>query len=422
MCSLTFVEKVFASALNKPKLQAGEIVEAPIDVALSHDNAGLVIKKFHELGATEVWDPSRVAIILDHRVPANNEQTAKTHQAIRQFVREQGIRSFYDIDRGVCHQVLHEQGHVAPGEIIVGTDSHTTMHGALGSFSTGIGATEMAGVWATGETWFRVPESLQIEITGSLGRYIMAKDIVLHIIGSLGADGATYCAIEYTGGLAARLTLSERFTLCNMAVEMGAKSAAFKADEKTFLYLKRVNAKVESERIRWADQGAEYKAKYTFDVSSLEPQVACPHAVDNVRPVSEVANTGIDQALIGTCTNGRIEDLRAAAEILRGRVVADGVRLLVIPASSSVYLQAAEEGLLSLFVRSGAVICNPGCGPCLGAHQGILAPHEVCISSSNRNFRGRMGSAQAKVYLASPVTVAASAVRGEITDPRLLVE
>jgi homoaconitate hydratase family protein len=287
----------------------------------------------------------------------------------------------------------------------------------LGAFSTGIGATEMAGVWATGDTWFRIPESIKISLEGSLGKDVTAKDLILHIIGSLGSDGANYTAIEYHGELARQLSLSERFTLCNMAVEMGGKSAAFQPDTKTINYLKS-RVKIDAVKPLWADKNAKYFRKYTFDVTGLAPQVACPHAVDNVHPVTEIQNTPINQAFIGTCTNGRIEDLRLAATILRGQKVNPKVRLLVIPASTSIFQQAIQEGLIALFIAAGAAVCNPGCGPCLGAHQGILAPGETVISTSNRNFRGRMGSKDSEVYLASPATVAASAVTGVITDPR----
>ena len=421
MAVKTFAEKVFASTLNASSVSPGEIVEAPISVAMSHDNAGLVIRKFRELGATQVWAPSRIAIILDHRVPANNIKTAEVHKQIRAFVKEQQIPHFYDVNTGVCHQVLHEQGIVRPGDLIVGTDSHTTTHGALGAFSTGIGATEMAGVWATGETWFRIPESIKIILEGSFGNGVAAKDLILHIIGSLGSDGANYASLEYHGDLTSSLDMSERFTLCNMAIEMGGKAAAFQPDEKTWQYLKpRTND--HKFRSLWADSDAEYRDTYTFDASIIEPQIACPHAVDNVKTVTELHETPIDQALIGTCTNGRIEDLRVAAQILQGNKVAPQVRLLVIPASMRVFQQALHEGLIDHFVRAGAVVCNPGCGPCLGAHQGILAAGETCISTSNRNFQGRMGSKEAAVYLGSPATVAASAIKGKITDPRSILE
>ncbi|MCD6171178.1 MAG: 3-isopropylmalate dehydratase large subunit [Thermoplasmata archaeon] len=388
---MTLAEKIL-SEKSGTKATAGDIVEASIDKAMSHDNAALVIKKFKEIRA-KLWDANKVVIILDHRVPANTIKTAEAHKTIRQFVNKNGIKNFYDINYGICHQVMIEEGHVKKGMLIVGTDSHTTSYGALGAFSTGIGATEMASVWATGKIWLKVPETYKINVVGKLPSMVFAKDIILHIIGRLKSDGANYKACEFYG-IVENMPLADKITISNMSMEMGAKAALFNGSND-----------------------GPYKKEFEFDVSSLMPQIACPHSVDNVKPVNDV-NEEIDQAVLGSCTNGRIEDLRIAAKILHGKKIAKNVRMLIFPASMKIYRQALEEGLIKTFIDSGAIVMNPGCGCCLGAHQGVLAGGEVAISSTNRNFRGRMGSKDSKVYLASPATVAASAIKGKITDPR----
>jgi len=377
--------------------EAGDIVEANIDKAMSHDNAALVIKKFREIGG-KLWDADRIVIILDHRVPANTIKTAEAHKMIREFVRENKIKNFYDINYGICHQVMIEEGHVQKGMLIVGTDSHTTSYGALGAFSTGIGATEMASVWATGKLWLKVPETYKMVITGDIPKGVYAKDIILYIIGKMGADGANYKAIEYYG-IVEKMPLADKITIANMSMEMGAKAAMFEGKND-----------------------GPYEKEMEFDITDLSPQVACPHRVDNVKDIEKVEGIEIDQAVLGSCTNGRIEDLRIAASIMRKRKVANGVRMLVFPASMKIYRQAIDEGLIKTFVDAGAVVMNPGCGPCLGAHEGVLASNEVAITSTNRNFRGRMGSKDSEVYLASPATVAASAIEGKITDPRKVIK
>lgn len=412
----TIAEKILAHAAGRKRVEAGEIVDASVDLAMSHDNAALVSKIFKEIGVERVWDPSKIVIVLDHRAPANIIKAAEAHKIIREVVKEYGIKNFYDVGEGICHQVLPEKGFVRPGMLIVGTDSHTTTYGAFGAFSTGIGATEMAGVWATGKLWLRVPETLKMVVNGTPSAHVTAKDIILHIVGEIGADGANYKAIEFYGETIEDMSVASRMTVSNQAMEAGAKAAVIPPDEKTMGYVKQ-RSKTSFETVT-ADNDATYEQTYEFDVSSLEPQVACPHTVDNVKPVAEVAGTHVDQAVLGSCTNGRLEDLAIAAEILKGRKVAGHVRLIVIPASREIYLQAMKQGYLQTFLEAGATIINPGCGPCLGAHQGILASGERAISSTNRNFRGRMGSTEAEVYLASPATVAASAVKGEITDPR----
>lgn len=414
---MTMAEKIMAKASNKENVKAGEIVMADIDVAMTHDLTGpLSVESFKKIGIKKVWDPEKIVVLFDHQVPADSIEAAQNHIIMREFVEKQGINNFYDVKEGVCHQVLPEKGHVIPGEVIVGTDSHTCTHGALGAFATGIGSTDMAMVFATGKLWFKVPETIKFQIEGSLNDYVYAKDVVLNIIGKIGADGATYKACEFAGETTKELSVSERMVLCNMAIEMGGKTGLVEPDEKTINYLKnRTNKKY---NIMKTDDDAESLQTMQLDVNELEPQIACPHHVDNVKPISEVEGTSIDQVFLGSCTNGRLEDLRTAAQIMKGHQVSDKIRMLVIPASREVYTQAMDEGLLRTFVDSGALVCNPCCGPCLGGHIGLVGPGEVSLSTSNRNFRGRQGSPEAEVYLSSAAVAAASAIKGSITDPR----
>jgi len=412
---MTFAQKVLSKASGK-EAYPGDIVSAKIDLAMSHENAALVLRSFKEIGAKEVWDPERIVLLFDHRIPANTTKAAEGHQSVRKFVRAEGLPNFYDLREGICHQVLPEKGHVLPGMLIVGTDSHTTTYGALGAFSTGIGATEMAAVWATGELWMKVPRTFRFDLTGKLEEPVAAKDVILHLIGKMGADGCDYRCTEFVGPVVDAMSVSGRMTMCNMSMEMGAKAGVTFPDEKTRDYLKGRTSK------QWepvlSDKDAEVEKTFDMDLTGLSPQVAYPHSVDNVKPVEDMAGIPVDQAVIGSCTNGRAEDLLAAERILHGRHIPNGVRLIVVPASREVYLWAADSGILASLVRSGAIVTNPGCGPCLGAHQGLLAPGERCIATTNRNFRGRMGSPESEVYLASPATVAASALKGEIADPR----
>ena len=412
---MSIAQKILAKASGKKTCAVGEIVMARVDVAMSHENADVVLRSFLEIGIKKVWDNQRIVILFDHRIPAESEKTATTHKRLRAFVKEQGITHFYDLKEGICHQILPEFGHCRPGEVLVGTDSHTTTHGAFGTFATGIGATEMAGVWATGELWLRVPETIRIIVSGAFRPYVSAKDLILFIIGQLRADGANYCAVEFHGSTIETMSIASRMVLSNLAMEMGAKVAFVTPDDKTISYVKEQTPKPFD--AVFPDNGAEYKSTLQIDVSALSSKVACPHAVDNVKDVKEIAGTKIDQALIGSCTNGRLEDFAAAARILEGKIIQKDVRLLIIPASRRVYLDALKKGYLEVFLKAGALILNPGCGPCLGAHQGLLAPGEVCVATTNRNFRGRMGSPESSVYLASPATVAASALKGEITEP-----
>ena len=404
---MTIAEKILARASGRETVSPDEVVVADVDLAMSHENADLVRKSFREIGVARVWDPEKIVIILDHRVPAESEKTAATHKAIREFVREQGIRQFYDVGRGgICHQVLAENSHVKPGMVVVGTDSHTTTHGAFGAFATGIGATEMAGVWTEGKLWFKVPSTIRIEVRGEMRPWVSAKDLILYIIGRLGADGADYRAVEFDGPAIRNMTVASRMVLANLSMEMGAKVAFTPVEGLA------------------PDPDAHYERVIEIDVERelAEPQIACPHAVDNVKPVSALGDVPVDQAVLGSCTNGRLEDLELAARILAGRRVHERTRLLIIPASQQIYLDAMHLGYLRTLVEAGAMVNPPGCGPCVGVHQGILAAGEVCISSTNRNFIGRMGSKDSQVYLASPAVVAASAVAGRIVHPAEVME
>ncbi|MEO0124209.1 MAG: 3-isopropylmalate dehydratase large subunit [candidate division WOR-3 bacterium] len=412
---MTIVEKILARASGKKKVIPNEIVMAKVDVAMSHENADVVLKSFQEIGVRRVWDPEKIVILFDHRIPAESEKTATTHKRIREFVREQGIKYFYDLKEGICHQILSEFGHCRPGEVLVGTDSHTTTHGAFGTFATGIGGTEMAGVWATGELWLKVPESFKITVKGKFRKYVSAKDLILYIIGQLKADGADYKSVEFCGPAIAEMSISSRMVLTNLSMEMGAKNAFVSPDEKTIEFVKKTTDK--RFEVILPDKDAEYVQTFEYDLADLQSQIACPHSVDNVKPVKEVAGLKIHQVLIGSCTNGRLEDLKVAAEILEDKKIHPDVRLLVIPASRRVYLEALRAGYIEIFIKAGALVLNPGCGPCLGAHQGLLASGEVCISTTNRNFKGRMGSPDSYIYLASPATAAISAVKGEIAEP-----
>jgi len=414
---LNLIEKILASASSKKTVEPNEIVEARIDVAMVHDLTGpLTVKSFREIGSKRVWDPSKIVVILDHLVPADSVTTAELHKTLRNFVKEQEIEHFYDVGRGgVCHQVMPEEGFVRPGEVIVGADSHTCEYGALGAFATGIGSTEMAAVFVKGSLWFKVPKVIKINVEGKFKEYVSAKDLILKIISMLGSGGATYKGIEFTGKIVEDMSIDGRLTMCNMVIEAGAKAGIIEPDEKTIDYVKE-RWKGRLNQVKSDPDGA-YEKQIQMDVADLSAQVACPSSVDNVKPASELGNIEIDQAFIGTCTNGRMEDLRVAARILRGKKIGRGVRAIVIPASQSIYLESLREGLIEIFVQAGAAVGNPNCGPCLGGHMGILAAGEVCVSTSNRNFTGRMGSKDARVYLASPATVAASAIEGRIVDP-----
>jgi len=409
----TISQKILSRASGYDGMaEPGEIVEAEIDYAMSHDGTSvLAIRSFREMGSEKVWDPDRVVVPYDHIVPANNETAADLQREVRNWAREQNISHFFDCGTGVCHQVFPEQGFALPGTLLVGADSHSCTYGAFGAFGTGVGATDMAEIYSAGRLWFRVPETIGIKVEGRLAPFVSAKDIALQVIGDLGADGATYKAVEYIGPAIEGLSISGRMTLCNLGVEMGAKTAIVPPDEKTDEWLL---GRARQPYTQVFSDPDSYQQQYDYDIAELEPQVAAPFRVDNVRPVSELAGLKIDQAFIGTCTNGRLEDLEAAARILKGKRVR--ARTLVIPASREVLLDALKKGIIQTLVEAGAMIGPPGCGPCLGAHMGVLAEGEVCVSTSNRNFPGRMGKG-GLVYLASPATVAASALQGRLAVP-----
>ncbi|MGC9514197.1 3-isopropylmalate dehydratase large subunit [Methanocrinis sp.] len=408
----TISEKIFSRASGH-RAEAGEIVEAEVDRAMSHDGTSvLAIKAFREMGSKRVWDPERIVVPFDHIVPANNSTAADLQREVRLWVRDQGIVHFYEGGRGICHQVFPEEGFALPGTLVVGADSHSCTYGAFGAFGTGVGATDMAEIYSRGRLWFKVPETVGVRVSGKLGEGVLAKDLTLMLVGAIGADGATYKALEYVGETIEALSISGRMTLCNMGVEMGAKAAIVPPDEVTENFLRGRARKPGQPVLSDPDS---YDSEMEFDVSELEPMVAAPFRVDNVRPVSEFAGTEVDQVFIGTCTNGRYEDLEVAARILKGREVK--MRTLVIPASREVLLQAISTGVIETLAKAGAMIGTPGCGPCLGAHMGVLAEGEVCLSTANRNFPGRMGKG-GLVYLASPATAAATAIEGKIRDPR----
>lgn len=409
----TISQKIFTKASGSTRIvEPGEIVEAQVDYAMSHDGTSvLAIKSFKEMGSERVWDPERIVIPFDHIAPANNETAATLQKEVRAWVREQGITNLFDCGSGVCHQVFPEQGFALPGNLVVGADSHSCTYGAFGAFGTGVGATDMAEIYSCGRLWFKVPKTMGIKITGKLQPSVSAKDLALMVISDLGADGANYHAVEYFGPAVEDLSISGRMTLCNLGIEMGAKAAIVPPDEKTDAFLKgRARGRYTPVR---SDPGS-YDCELEYDASELEPLVAEPFRVDNVKRAADLEGRGIDQAFIGTCTNGRLEDLEVAARILKGKKVK--ARTLVIPASREVLLEALKNGTIETLVTAGAMIGPPGCGPCLGAHMGVLGEGEACISTSNRNFPGRMGKG-GLVFLASPATAAASALKGYITPP-----
>ena len=424
---MTVVEKILARASGKPSVRAGDVVEPAVDLAMSHENAALVINQFMEVYAgtgyaPRVWDPARIAIIFDHRVPAESAKTATNQKKVREFVAAHGITRFHDIrgdEGGICHQVLPENGYVRPGDVIVGTDSHTTSHGALGAFAFGIGATEMASVWALGCALnVEVPGTIRVDVSGAFPPFVGPKDLILHLIGRLSAQGANFKVLEFHGRAIREMSTAGRLTLCNMAVEAGATSGIVPADAETARYLREEAGVAEPAAPVTADPDAVYTDAVAVDVAGLDPQVACPHTVDNVKPVTDLAGTEVQQVVIGSCTNGRLEDLEVAAGIVRGKKVARGTRMLVFPASGRIYAEALRKGFIGEFMAAGAVVMNPGCGPCLGVHEGALGDNETALSTTNRNFKGRMGNPSARVYLCSPAVAAASAIEGFITDPR----
>jgi len=415
----TFSEKVLAKKAGLDEVVPSQIVIVKPDHLLAHDNLAAIVGKIKDdLKEFGVARPDMPVIILDHVIPAANEKYAINHQTARNFVKKNEIKNFFDVGTGVCHQVLMEKGFAYPASVIVGSDSHTCSYGAVGAFATGIDRTEAAALILKGETWFKVPESIKINLFGQFKPGVSAKDLVLTIIGDIGADGASYCAVEFHGNIKA-LSIEERFTISNMGIEMGAKVAVFPADETAKEYLSSVSVNESDYEALWADDDAKYIKELSYDMAQIKPVVALPHTVDNVKPISEVAGIEIDQFLLGTCTNGRLSDLKVAADILDGKQVAKTSRLLVLPASKEVFEKALDEGIIKKLSIAGAIFLPPGCGPCLGAHQGALAPGEKCLSTANRNFKGRMGCKDAEIYLASPQTVAASAIEGKLVERSL---
>ncbi len=432
----TFAEKALARASGQVNVTTGQIVDARPDTILSHDNTGAIFRLFKQLGIERVKDPDRLCIALDHAVPAPTTQHAQNHADARAFVEQQGVRHFFDVGRGICHQVLSEEAMILPGQLILGADSHTTHYGWMGAFGAGVGRSEVAALWATGELWLRVPESIKVTLDGELPAGVTSKDFCLRLIGDLGADGGLYASVEFHGSGIRALSVASRMVIPNMMAEFGAKNAYLPPDEKVFEFLsKPLTRRLESGDWRlpdpsqslisnlhslalYPDSDASYRAEVHYNAGELEPMIARPHRVDNVAPLSSLKGTRIQQAFLGTCTNGRLEDIAAACEVVRGRHVARGTRFIVIPASSEVLKEATRCGYISILLDAGAMIGVPGCGPCMGNHMGVPAINEVTISTANRNFRGRMGTREAEVYLASPAVVAASAVAGSIASPR----
>jgi 3-isopropylmalate/(R)-2-methylmalate dehydratase large subunit len=416
----TIAEKILASHTEDGKASAGDIVEARIDLLMVHEVLGSrILPILKEMGFKKVWNPNRVLVVNDHWAPASDINSAEIHRRNRNFVKQQGITNFCDVDCGISHQVLPEMGLVVPGAVVIGSDSHSTTYGAFNAFSTGLAATDSALILATGVCWFRVPESLRIEISGELGERVMSKDLILKIINQLGPDGANYQSMEFHGSTIETMSVGERMTICNMTVESGAKCAPMPINQDVRFWMEDF-----APRKKWKevvnDPDAEYVDTLQFDLDDepLEPTVAPPELPTNGKPVAEVEGVPIDQAFIGSCTNGRIGDLIVAAEILKGRKVHAGVRLIITPASKATYMEALERGIIKILMEAGGIVTNSTCGACVGGHLGVLGPGDVCISSTNRNFRGRMGHQDSRIYLASPATVAASALKGVITDPR----
>jgi len=414
---MTVTEKILAAHAGMEAVEPGQLINARIDLALGNDiTAPLAIKEFRQLGVKKVFDPARVVLVPDHFTPNKDIKSAEQAKILREFAREQGLEYYYEVGRmGIEHCLLPEEGLVMPGELVIGADSHTCTYGALGAFATGVGSTDLAAAMATGECWFKVPETILLRYYGKLRPWVGGKDLILYTIGDIGVDGARYMAMEFTGEAIAALSLDGRFTMANMAIEAGAKNGIFPVDEKTEEYL-RGRAR-RPYRVYRSDPDARYAEVREYDVSRIEPQVAFPHLPENTRPISEVGEIPIDQVVIGSCTNGRMEDLRVAASILNGRRVHPEVRLIIIPGTQKIYAQALEEGLIRIFIEAGAAVSTPTCGPCLGGHMGILAKGERAVATTNRNFVGRMGHPESEVYLAGPAVAAASAVKGRIAAP-----
>jgi 3-isopropylmalate/(R)-2-methylmalate dehydratase large subunit len=413
---MTIAEKILASKSGHASVTPGQIVDAYPDLVMSHTATWRSVSVMEKTGATKLYDPDRIAIVLDHISPAKTEKNAIDQQKSRNFARQYGIRKFYDIDAGIAHLVLMEAGHVAPGDLIVGTDSHCTIYGSLGALGSGIGYTEVTSVWLTGKLWMKVPDTYRIRLNGTFRNGVYSKDLMLHLIGTMGADGCTYKSVEFYGDMIAGLSVSERMTMTNLAMEMGVKCAFVPPDAKTREYLEGRLKDRPYQEIH-ADSDAAYSREIVVDLGRLGPMIACPHEVENTKPIEDVVGTHIDQVFLGSCANAKYEDLAVAAGILKGRHIHPDVRFIITPGSREIMLEAMRSGVLATLVESGGVLTNPGCGACAG-DGGILADGEVCLSTANRNFLGRMGSSKAEIYLCSPATLAASALKGVITDPR----
>lgn len=414
---MTMTQKILAAHAGLDCVKAGQLIEANLDLVLGNDvTTPVAVKEFAKVGVDNVFDKKKVAIVPDHFTPNKDIKAAEQCKCIREFARDKEVENYFEVgEMGIEHALIPEKGLVVAGDVVIGADSHTCTYGALGAFSTGIGSTDMAAGMATGKAWFKVPSALKFVLKGKMSKWVSGKDVILHIIGMIGVDGALYKSMEFTGEGIANLTMDDRFTIANMAIEAGAKNGIFPVDEKTITYIKEHSTK--EYKVYEADEDAEYEKVYEIDLSTIRPTVAFPHLPENTRTIDEVGEIKVDQVVIGSCTNGRMEDLRIAAKILKGKKVAKGVRVIVFPGTQKIYLQALKEGLITDMVEAGAVFSTPTCGPCLGGHMGILAKGERAVSTTNRNFVGRMGHPESEVYLASPAVAAASALTGKITNP-----
>jgi len=417
----TITEKILLAHTGIGKIKQGEFIEAELDLALGNDiTAPLAIEQFKKLGKKRVYEPDRIVLVPDHFAPAKDLSSANQCKLLANFAKVYKIKNYFEVGcMGIEHALLPEQGLVLPGDLVIGADSHTCTYGALGCYATGVGSTDLARAFVDGRCWFKVPHSFKFIYKGRLNKWVGGKDLILYTIGKIGVDGALYKAMEFTGEVIRKLSMDDRFAMCNMAIEAGARTGIIQPDEITKEYVnKRPRAAQRRARFYKSDKDASYEKTYEWDVSRLQPQVACPHLPSNVKPARNLKNVILDQVFIGSCTNGRISDLRVAARILKGRRIKSGLRLIVIPATQKIYLQAVQEGLVDIFVKAGGVFSTPSCGPCLGGHMGILAEGERCLATTNRNFLGRMGHPKSEVYLSGPAVAAASAIKGRITDPR----
>ncbi len=423
---MTISEKIMAAHAGMDSVKPGQLIEAKLDMILANDiTAPIAIREFEKLGVDRVWDRDRISLVPDHFTPNKDIKSAEQVKMVREFAARMNISNYFEVgEMGIEHALLPEQGLVLPGDLIIGADSHTCTYGALGAFSTGVGSTDFACAMATGKAWFKVPESIKFVLHGKLNRWVSGKDVILKIIGDIGVDGARYMSMEFTGDGIKNLSMDSRFTIANMAIEAGAKNGIFPVDDLTIQYVKKAmesGRRKDSYKIYESDPDAGYSRVIEYNLDNIEPQVALPHLPENTRPVSEVNDIKIDQVVIGSCTNGRLEDLRVAAEILKGKKIKKGIRCLIFPATQKIYLDALKEGLIEIFIEAGAAVSTPTCGPCLGGHMGILAKGERAISTTNRNFIGRMGHKESEVYLASPAVAAASAVLGKISSPEEVI-